>query len=954
MADMNIPANDAPAEQAHAVAPPTRTDDQNFSSSNLVPIGKSNCVLDVQKSQRNLIFPIVGAILKNTNFFRAFTASFTIPAIYIQQFWDTMCFNSSTRLYSYQLDEQWFNLHKDILRDALDITPTNDNNPFTKTSCAVDSVRKNLAAASHGKKKTTHLLIPSVRFTKLIIHHLKIKHNIHPRSEEGEATESPKATKVTKPKAAKVIKLASDPKPKPAPTQPSKVVPEKKRKVVQETPDKPSPAKRSKGGLVRKIRKPMSLLKLVDEPSAEDVSIEKPAYNEEEANLQRALELSLKEQAERTQGPTRLVVDEQAAHDLHTLQSPKNKIPVDQFMFKKGTSMPTEASRPVESPSLDVELALTDSETESDDVVPKINTRDQDEGQAGQNPGIQDEGHAGPNSGVQDEGRDGSNPGDAIESQPQSSHVVHAGPNLKPMDLEATDALLLQNPEQLDEEFTTTTYPNVQENLKPPSEDPVIPEEPSSSTGTLSSLQNLKKELSFTDQFFVEKQQEEEPGKTNAEAKVQSMVSVPFHQDTSLVPPMTTSVIDLTTTADPTLMKCIDELEQHMANLLQYNLALEERLDKHGSQLYKLENLNIPHHVSKAVDEIVTDAVDWAMQALFRARFSDLPTVDMKKILQQWMFEDKSYEAHEDHKKLTPSESPPPQPSPPPPSAGASGAPGTSGASESSQFPPPPLPSSTGTSRSGQQQGSKALSSSKYLCLMMKTLGMITYQQLIREKAAYETPAENSLLKKNRDVTNFLNRYCRQFQMEECHKMLTDQVDWTNPKGDQVRINVNRPLPLGGSLGHVTIQTQFFFNKDLEYLRYGSKGSSPALSISKMKAASYPYFGLELLVPEKMWIDDVCTYDISAKYVRPTMRILSVIRIKAYSRYGYDYLSEIFLRRADFQEHTIAEKDFKNLHPSDFEDLDLLLLQGHLDHLPGSDKRMLSTAIKLWNQNLVI
>nr|GEZ01202.1 hypothetical protein [Tanacetum cinerariifolium] len=43
--------------------------------------------------------------------------------------------------------------------------------------------------------------------------------------------------------------------------------------------------------------------------------------------------------------------------------------------------------------------------------------------------------------------------------------------------------------------------------------------EPVSSTGTLSSLQNLKKELSFTDQFFVEKQQEEEPRKTNDEAE---------------------------------------------------------------------------------------------------------------------------------------------------------------------------------------------------------------------------------------------------------------------------------------------------------------------------------------------------------------------------------------------------------------------------------------------------
>ncbi|GJY94730.1 hypothetical protein Tco_0511091 [Tanacetum coccineum] len=82
------------------------------------------------------------------------------------------------------------------------------------------------------------------------------------------------------------------------------------------------------------------------------------------------------------------------------------------------------------------------------------------------------------------------------------------------------------------------------------------------------------------------------------------------------------------------------------------------------------------------------------------------------------------------------------------------------------------------------------------------------------------------------------------------------------------------------------------------------------------------------------------------------MWILSVVRIKAYSRYGYDYLSKIVLRRANFQEHMIAEKDFKNLYPSDFEDLNLLLLQGHLDHFPGLDKWMLSTAVKLWTAAL--
>ncbi|GKG03636.1 hypothetical protein Tco_0311272, partial [Tanacetum coccineum] len=88
----------------------------------------------------------------------------------------------------------------------------------------------------------------------------------------------------------------------------------------------------------------------------------------------------------------------------------------------------------------------------------------------GPNPGEQDEGQAGPNLVEQDEGQARSNPGDAVESQPQSSHVVHAGPNLEHMDSEATDASTQQ-------------------------------------TGTLSSLQNLDKELSFTNQFFVEKPQ---------------------------------------------------------------------------------------------------------------------------------------------------------------------------------------------------------------------------------------------------------------------------------------------------------------------------------------------------------------------------------------------------------------------------------------------------------------
>nr|GEZ52840.1 hypothetical protein [Tanacetum cinerariifolium] len=177
--------------------------------------------------------------------------------------------------------------------------------------------------------------------------------------------------------------------------------------------------------------------------------------------------------------------------------------------------------------------------------------------------------------------------------------------------------------------------------------------------------------------------------------------------------------------------------------------------------------------------------------------------------------------------------------------------------------------------------------------------------------------------------------------MEECHKLLTDSVDESI-----IRHNVSNPLPLGGPPGQVTNQSDFFFNKDLEYLRYGSKGGRPALLISKMKETYYPNVGLEQMVPDQMWIEEECKYDIAVMYgishwwfqrqrfyidrhtsegnrraVRTHMRILSVVRIEVLSMYGYDYMKKIILRRADLNEHIIAERDFKYLYPSNFKDL---------------------------------
>ncbi|GJR15518.1 hypothetical protein Tco_0798170 [Tanacetum coccineum] len=111
------------AEQNVPTQPPTRTDEQIVPRSQWLIIGKSNLLFNAQKIQKNPIFQISVDILSNTNFFRAFTASASVPAIYLQQFWNTMKYDEKTRDYRCQIDEQWFDLSADLLRKALAITP---------------------------------------------------------------------------------------------------------------------------------------------------------------------------------------------------------------------------------------------------------------------------------------------------------------------------------------------------------------------------------------------------------------------------------------------------------------------------------------------------------------------------------------------------------------------------------------------------------------------------------------------------------------------------------------------------------------------------------------------------------------------------------------------------------------------------------------------------------------
>ncbi|GKB86849.1 hypothetical protein Tco_0959121 [Tanacetum coccineum] len=139
-----------------------------------------------------------------------------------------------------------------------------------------------------------------------------------------------------------------------------------------------------------------------------------------------------------------------------------------------------------------------------------------------------------------------------------------------------------------------------------------------------------------------------------------------------------------------------------------------------------------------------------------------------------------------------------------------------------------------------------------------------------------------------------------------------------NPEGNRVVHDISKPLPLGGPPYQVTIQTQYFFNKDLEYLVSGGKEIRHALSISKLKAYRISHWWFK----RKEFYITRHSAPSDRNAVGPHMRILSVVSLKTFSRYGYTYLKEIVLRKADYKEYKISEADFKNLHPNDFKDLD--------------------------------
>nr|GEV12816.1 transposon Ty3-G Gag-Pol polyprotein [Tanacetum cinerariifolium] len=432
---------------------------------------------------------------------------------------------------------------------------------------------------------------------------------------------------------------------------------------------------------------------------------------------------------------------------------------------------------------------LNVSEEQVKDVDKKVYIEEQttelDEGQARSDPGKTLESRPLPGDDKINEDQAGSDPG--------KSHVALAGSNFEPMH----------------DDFMATVYPKVNESLKFLADEQVILEDPLSSFGTLSSIKILDDTYTFGDQFFNDKLTEDEPGNQNVDAEVVSIVIVPIHQASTSVPPLSTPIIDLSP-PKPVASLLLEPFITATTETTTTTLPLPLPPPPQQQSTTDSELIN------QTVNEVVKEAVHVSLQAPLRDRFRELPKADMKEILHQRMFESGSK-----------------QPPAPQSSAWKTSDTRKAPSSSSKQQSAPhseqpvedvPIPDDVNIS------DSKNIDTAYLPKIKTRHDWLKPVDALAK---SYKDSEENKLLSKTKDMGSFIKWFCKrigkkklrksdlegptfkvvkafhennislQFQMERCHRLLTDQVDLVNPEGHRLVPNVSKPLPLGGPPGQI-------------------------------------------------------------------------------------------------------------------------------------------------------
>nr|GEV61155.1 E-beta-farnesene synthase [Tanacetum cinerariifolium] len=326
-------------------------------------------------------------------------------------------------------------------------------------------------------------------------------------------------------------------------------------------------------------------------------------------------------------------------------------------------------------------------------------------------------------------------------------------------------------------------------------------------------------------------------------------------------------------------------------------------------------SMDPPHKINQTVNEVVKEAVHIDFQAPIRDRFRELPEADMKEIPHQRMFKsdlDLGKKKRHDY-DASGSKQPPALQSSAWKTSDTREAPSSSSKQQSaphSEQPAKDVPIPDDVNISDlEDTDTTHLSKIKTRPDWLKPAENNWANALAK---SYKDPEENKLLRKTKDMGSFIKWFCKRIGKKKLSKS-----DLKGPgfKGHWLVPDVSKPLSLGGPPAY-GITHWLFKRKEFYITRHSAPYDRRAVGSHK-------------------WI-------------------LSVISIKTFKRYGYAFLREIAICKADYNKCKISEADFKNLHPNDFDDLYLLHLQGKLNHLPRSDKVHLYNAINLWIKNIVI
>nr|GEW19688.1 hypothetical protein [Tanacetum cinerariifolium] len=402
--------------------------------------------------------------------------------------------------------------------------------------------------------------------------------------------------------------------------------------------------------------------------------------------------------------------------------------------------------------------------------------------------------------------------------------------------------------------------------------------------------------------FLNDKSTKDEPGKLNMDSEVVSMVMVLIHQASSSVPPISTPIINLSPPRP-----------------------------------------NLPYKIDQTVNTVVKEAVHIALQVSLKDHFRELPEADMKEILHQRMFKSGSYKALPKHVALYEALE-----------ASMDQANRDEFLAEMDKsrkrhhwktFDTQETPSSSSKQQSDSH--SKQPIEDVHITDNVNVLNFDDndtahlpklktrpdWMKLVPEEDRPATPEPGSFLLMS--CLNLRTSGQTHLPMEECHRMLTDQVDLVNPEGRRIVPDIRKPLPLGGSqvrLEELVLSLWIESAHEYDISAYG---------------ISHWWFKHKEFYNNRQDAPSDCSK------VRSHMRILSVIGLKTYVRYGYAFLKDIVLCGADYKEYKISKADFK-IYLNDFEDLYLLHLQGQLNHLSGDGKVHLFNTVNLWIRNIII